>query len=241
MTITRPDGSAARAALQSRQSASTGSTSTPAGGGAQQHRRGIAYDARGQRHIGRCYGNGARTDYRYDPLNFRLIGLRSTASARRLAQDLAYTHDCAGNLTHQEDRAIPAVFFDNTKITGARAAIGYDPLYRLVAAEGREHAGQQANGDFGASDNWDDAAHKRAAPAGRPDGLAGLHARAMPMTRSATCREPRARRASGSYTRLYAYEAATNRLVSTTVGAEYLRATTTTRRTASSARCRTCR
>ena len=39
-----------------------------------------------------------------------------------MVQDLAYTHDCVGNLTHREDRAIPAVYFDNAMVTALTAS-----------------------------------------------------------------------------------------------------------------------
>ena len=44
--------------------------------------------------------------------------------------------------------AIPAVFFNNAKIQ-AVSAFTYDPLYRLIAGEGREHAGQAIAFDAG--------------------------------------------------------------------------------------------
>jgi RHS repeat-associated protein len=175
----------------------------------------IAYDARGQRtSIG--YGNGARTKYRHDPLTFRLIGLTTVKGDGSLAQDLHFTHDCAGNLTHQEDHAIPTVFFDNSKIE-AESAYTYDPLYRLIGSQGREHAGQQATGNFGPTDNWDDAPFGARHQPGDPmvwrnyseaydydpDGNISRLAHTAP---------------NGSYTRTYAYETQTNRLISTAVG-----------------------
>ncbi|MEZ5123893.1 MAG: hypothetical protein R2736_20365 [Solirubrobacterales bacterium] len=52
-----------------------------------------------------------------------------------MVRDLAYTHDCVGNLTHREDRAIPVVYFDNAVVT-ALSRYAYDALYRLASAEG---------------------------------------------------------------------------------------------------------
>lgn len=175
----------------------------------------VAYDARGQRtSIG--YGNGAHTTYRHDPLTFRLIGLTTVKGDGSLAQDLRYTHDCAGNLAHQEDRAVPIVFFDNSKVQ-AEAGYAYDPLYRLAGSQGREHAGQLATGDFGPTDNWGDTAfgvHHQPGDAMAwrnyseayeydPVGNISVLVHTAP---------------NGSYTRTYSYETLTNRLVSTTVG-----------------------
>lgn len=189
---------------------------TPAGGAMQQIVTDIAYDARGQRQaIG--YGNGARTSYRYDPLNFRLTGLSTVKGNGALAQDLSYTHDCAGNLTHQEDRAIPAVFFANAKIA-ALNRYGYDPLYRLVSAQGREHAGQQANGDFGGSDNWNDGPYRVQHQPG--DAMAWrAYSQSFLYDPVGNIRRLVHTAPGGGYTRTYAYEGATNRLVSTSIGA----------------------
>ncbi|SMX36815.1 SpvB/TcaC N-terminal domain-containing protein [Maliponia aquimaris] len=178
---------------------------------------GIDYDAKGQRRAIR-YGNGTETTYRHDPMTFRLTGLTTVKGNGDTAQDLSYTHDCGGNLTHQQDRAIPVVFFDNQKIA-AVASYAYDPLYRLVSATGREHAGQQASGNFGPLDNWDDAAAKAQHQPG--DAMAwrtwsqrydyDAVGNVLRLAHAAT---------GGSYTRVYAYEAATNRLLQTTVGSQ---------------------
>ncbi|MDH6584479.1 RHS repeat-associated protein [Streptomyces sp. SAI-133] len=99
----------------------------------------IDYNARGQRTL--ClYGNGVRTDYTYDPRTFRLAALRSLRGHEAL-QDLRYTHDPAGNVTHIEDAAQQAVFFRNKRVDPSADYV-YDALYRLVAAAGREHLGQ---------------------------------------------------------------------------------------------------
>ncbi len=112
----------------------------------------IDYDARGQRQwIG--YGNGASTTYEYDPNTFRLIHLKTTRPAdpdatasllfvdAKVVQDLRYTYDPAGNITRIEDAAHQTVVRDNETIEPV-ATYTYDAVYRLIEANGREHAGQ---------------------------------------------------------------------------------------------------
>jgi RHS repeat-associated protein len=107
----------------------------------------IDYDAKGQRRR-IDYGNGVSTSFDYDPLTFRLRRQRSrraSAGARgrrktRL-QDLSYTYDPIGNITHLRDRAQQAIFFRNRCVL-ADADYTYDALYRLIEAGGREHLGR---------------------------------------------------------------------------------------------------
>lgn len=98
------------------------------------------------------YGNGVNTGYFYDQKTFRLIRLQTRRQNNDPLQDLYYTFDAAGNIIYTEDKNIPAIFFNNQKITGVADYI-YDPLYRITAANGREHAGQL---NFGIEDNWND-------------------------------------------------------------------------------------
>lgn len=95
----------------------------------------IDYDAKGQR-TAIVLGNGAVSHYAYDPLTWRLQRLVTRKGSERL-QDLAYVYDPAGNISHIADDAQQARYFD-----GAIAQPGhdylYDPLYRLIAADGRE-------------------------------------------------------------------------------------------------------
>jgi RHS repeat-associated protein len=116
--------------------------------------RHINYDAKGQRQVIR-YGNGAVTHYDYERTTFRLRRLRTTRTGEWVGpaasifkdagtvQDLHYTHDPVGNITHIADAALDTVIYDNHRVDAA-ADYTYDPLYRLLRATGREHAAQLA-------------------------------------------------------------------------------------------------
>lgn len=108
----------------------------------------IAYNAKGQRVL-IAYGNGILTRYGYDHRTWRLCRLHtqhSTATPTAtytpngaVLQDIGYGHDLVGNVVAISDRApgsgVPA------SALGADALdrrFSYDPLYRLVAATGRE-------------------------------------------------------------------------------------------------------
>lgn len=97
------------------------------------------YNAHGQRTMVEL-GNGARTDYVYDPLTFRLTRLRTRRDHERL-QDLTHTYDPIGNITSVRDDAQQTVFFRN-RVVAPNARYVFDAVYRLVEATGREHIGQ---------------------------------------------------------------------------------------------------
>ncbi len=99
----------------------------------------VAYDARGRR-LSITYGNGAATDYRYDPLAFRLSHV-ATRRGSDLLQDLTYTYDPVANIVHIHDDAQQTLYFNN-HVVAAHNDFVYDAAYRLNRAEGREHIGQ---------------------------------------------------------------------------------------------------
>ena len=108
----------------------------------------IDYNARGQRTLIR-YGSGSQeqdrqvfTDYDYDAQTFRLTRLHTVrpASGAQL-QDLNYTYDPVGNITHIRDDAQQTIFFSNRRVEPS-AAYTYDAVYQLIEATGREHLGQ---------------------------------------------------------------------------------------------------
>ena len=59
-------------------------------------------------------------------------------------QNLHYTYDPAGNITHIQDDAQQTIYFRNQRVEPSNDYT-YDALYRLIQATGREHLGQQAN------------------------------------------------------------------------------------------------
>lgn len=130
---------------------------------------GIDYDAKGQR-ARIAYRNGVTTTYEYDPDTFRVVHVytrrgptftddcggappppRAAAPDRPPPgkpcglQNLHYTYDPVGNVTHIRDDAQQIIFFRN-QIVEPSNDYTYDPIYQLVQALGREHVGQ-AGGD----------------------------------------------------------------------------------------------
>lgn len=116
----------------------------------------IDYNAKGQREL-IAYGNGAVTTYDYDPLTFRLTHLVTKRDAASFpndcpqpppagwpgcqVQNLHYTYDPAGNITHIRDDAQQTIYFRNARVEPS-AEYTYDAVYRLIEATGREHLGQ---------------------------------------------------------------------------------------------------
>ena len=122
----------------------------------------IAYDARGQR-VFIAHGNGVLTRYAYDARTSRLARLRSERYVKRddihyrpigeVLQDFGYDYDLAGNLLAIRDRTPGSGFRNNpeaattenpllAQLLSSGNALNrrfeYDPLYRLLAATGRE-------------------------------------------------------------------------------------------------------
>jgi RHS repeat-associated protein len=97
----------------------------------------IAYNAQGQRVSARL-GNGVTLAYAYEPDTLRLSRVEARRDDGSVVQDLSYTYDPIGNVVAVRDNAQPAVFNHNA-IVDPMATFEYDPVYRLVAATGREH------------------------------------------------------------------------------------------------------
>jgi RHS repeat-associated protein len=127
------------------------------------HVQRIAYDAKGQRAL-IAYGNGVMTRYAHDPHTFRLSRLRSEQYTLVDAmtyhpggpalQDFGYEYDLAGNILQIADRTPGSGIPNNPDafntsdpalghllINGAalNRRFGYDPIYRLLSATGREN------------------------------------------------------------------------------------------------------
>ena len=184
----------------------------------------IGYDAKGQRERIR-YGNGITTRYDRDPLTLRLTRLVTDRGGafpddqpqppdppRGGIQNLSYFYDPVGNITGIRDDAQQTIFFSGQRVEPS-ADYDYDALYRLVAATGREHIGQQASPQV---DHDDSPRMNRPLP-NRKRGDAQL-CRALRLRRSRQhhADDPPGRR-NGSWTRRYAYEATSNRLRATSL------------------------
>ncbi|MCW5969685.1 MAG: VCBS repeat-containing protein [Blastocatellales bacterium] len=116
----------------------------------------IDYDAKGQRQR-IDYKNGASTLYSYDPLTFRLTQLLTRRKPAdfpgddpqpvdsdwpgKQVQNLSFTYDPVGNITHIQDDAQQTIYFKNKRVEPSNDYT-YDALYRLIQASGREHLGQ---------------------------------------------------------------------------------------------------
>ncbi|HMN07028.1 MAG TPA: RHS repeat-associated core domain-containing protein [Flavobacteriales bacterium] len=111
----------------------------------------IAYNAKGQRLL-MAMANGMMTRYAYDPLNFRLLRIRSEKFTMGspvmyvpnggVQQDLGYRYDLVGNIIGIRDKA-PA----NHSAEGPGDLLklfAYDPLKRLLTATGRESTAPSA-------------------------------------------------------------------------------------------------
>jgi RHS repeat-associated protein len=106
----------------------------------------IDYDPKGQPELIE-YGNGIITKYQYDEnITSRLIHLQTVRGSEKL-QDLFYSYDPIGNITHiQDDADIHNVVFFHNKRVEPSADYTYDAIYRLIEATGREHLGQTPTG-----------------------------------------------------------------------------------------------
>ncbi len=184
----------------------------------------IRYDARGQRTLvdyKTADTTVIRTTYAYDRETFRLTHLYTrrgvdAATSQGVAfsddcenpnqpppptvaapgmppagkgcglQNLHYTCDPVGNITHIRDDAQQTVYFRNQRVEPGNDYV-YDALYRLVQADGREHLGQLAGGDR--------------LPPTAPDAFNAFHIRHD---------QPNDRKAMGTYTEQYVYDAVGN-------------------------------
>lgn len=174
----------------------------------------IDYNEKGQRKS-ITYGNDITTQYSYDKETFRLLRLTTTKSDNTPVQDMRYTFDPIGNITHAEDTNVPTVFFNNQKTTGL-ATYRYDALYRLAEATGREHVAQVA---FGIQDNYNDTPFLKQYSQNDPMAWRN-YTQQYRYDEVGNIVQMRHTANNGNWTRDYAYAAMNNRLLSTTVGAE---------------------
>ena len=188
--------------------------------GSQFFVKNIDYDAKGQREkivYGDNQGNNlATTKYKYDKETFRLLHLKTTKPNGDVLQDLSYTYDPIGNITEIEDKAIPTQFYAGQKIEG-KGIYTYDAVYRLVEAEGREHAGQAIN--FGQCDNWKDQAFIKNYSPGDDMAWRNYHQK-YHYDPVGNILNTRHQANGGNWNRTYEYESQNNRLQHTQVGGE---------------------
>lgn len=172
----------------------------------------IDYNEKGQREK-IIYGNNTSTKFYYDKETFRLKRLESKRLNGEVLQNLFYTFDAVGNITHIEDKAIPAVFFKNSMVTGD-SLYTYDALYRLVEATGREN---NTALNFGDCDNWSDKTFMHSMDPNNPNAVRS-YTQYYQYDTVGNIQRMRHVADGGSWTRGYQYETTNNRLIRTYVG-----------------------
>ncbi|MHC8290285.1 RHS repeat domain-containing protein [Pseudomonas sp. XS1P51] len=83
-------------------------------------------------------GNGVISSSVYDPVDGRLRQLLAIKGGRCL-QDLRYDYDPVGNILCMTDESRPVSWFANQRVD-LTSCYGYDTLYQLISATGREIA-----------------------------------------------------------------------------------------------------
>ena len=180
----------------------------------------LTYNEKGQR-LSITYGIDVTTTYEYDFETFRLIHLKTIRqSDNKTLQDLCYTYDPSGNITQINDNAQPTIFFNNFQVD-AQNLYTYDALYRLIKAEGREHAGQV---QFNTCDNWDDRYFRNKYQIG--DNMAWRNYTERYEYDSVgnilSLRHRAHDDTASSWTRQYQYSTTNNRLLATGIGAAFV-------------------
>ncbi|EPC01623.1 hypothetical protein L861_16525 [Litchfieldella anticariensis FP35 = DSM 16096] len=177
----------------------------------------IDYNEKGQR-LRLELGNGVVTHYQYDSHNFNLLRISSRTAGNQLLQDLHFTYDATGNVTHIQDSAVPLQFFNNQFISGL-STYTYDAIYRLREATGREN---NATLSFAANDNWNDQAYLHALNNGDP-AVTRNYTQSYAYDLAGNLLQLKHQAGGNSWTRDYHYQGTSNRLLSTSVaGQNYL-------------------
>ncbi|HWY90253.1 MAG TPA: RHS repeat-associated core domain-containing protein, partial [Solirubrobacteraceae bacterium] len=177
----------------------------------------VEYDEHGRRGT-IAYGNGVTGRCSYDPDTSRLVRVVATRGGSPLVlQDLTYTYDPVGNVTHVLDGANETIVFAG-QVVSPDGDYTYDPIYRLIRATGREHLAQSGTPQPGFDDGprivtplpADTQAMRNYTQVYAHDDVGNLQSIAHTAS-------------GGSWTRTYAYDEPhapphSNRLTSTTVG-----------------------
>lgn len=101
----------------------------------------IEYDAL-DRKVSITYGNRAMKQYTYNPLDRRATCVRNwTVCKNDIRQDLRYTYDPRGNITHIEDKVQPDII-QGVRVSASKDFV-YDPVNRLIESSGRKDLGRE--------------------------------------------------------------------------------------------------
>ncbi|MFZ5933929.1 RHS repeat-associated core domain-containing protein [Pseudomonas sp. HS6-2] len=102
----------------------------------------LTHSAEGRK-LNETHGNGVTCTYQYEPRTQRLAIIRVKRQTG-LLQDLRYQYDPVGNVLNARDESQQTRIWRNQRV-GPESLYGYDSLYQLVSANGREmaNAGRQ--------------------------------------------------------------------------------------------------
>jgi RHS repeat-associated protein len=179
----------------------------------------IDYNEKGQRErvsYGEAAGANAccTIELTYDAKTFRLIRLKTTrVSDEAKVQDLSYTFDAVGNITHIADAAQRTLFFDNAIIEPSND-YAYDSLYRLVEGSGREHVNQ---GDIN-SNRGNSTVPVPVLPEASDETALRNYTQTYTYDDSGNLTQMKHAAGAGSWTRNYTYHPGGNRLATTQIG-----------------------
>ncbi|POG10331.1 hypothetical protein BGP84_11555 [Pseudomonas putida] len=102
----------------------------------------LTHSAEGRK-LNETHGNGVTCTYQYEPRTQRLAIIRVKRQTG-LLQDLRYQYDPVGNVLNARDESQQTRIWRNQRV-GPESLYGYDSLYQLVSANGREST-RQYNG-----------------------------------------------------------------------------------------------
>lgn len=100
----------------------------------------LAYSATEQK-LSESHGNGVTCTYAHEPRTQRLTGIKAKR-AGGLMQDLRYRLDAVGNVLSVRNEAQQLGIWRNQRVE-PESGYGYDSIYQLVNATGREMAGDK--------------------------------------------------------------------------------------------------
>ena len=139
-----------------------------------------------------------------------------SAHYNEVAQDLNYYYDAAGNITTIRDDSQQTLFYNNSVVSPSQD-FTYDALYRLVRAEGREAVGLAS---FGSEDNYSDSAWMESTPLPSNTSAVQRYIQKYGYDKAGNIIQLQHIADSGSYTRDFDMDSASNRLSGTAVGSD---------------------